>query len=292
MHILYRRKWLIAAGLFPALFFYVVFALYPIVNSFYYSFFKWDGFTELHWLGLGNYAELIRDSVFWNSLKNNVYIVVTSILLQIPAGLFFAIILNGRILKGRAVYKTVFFMPVVLSTVVVSLFWSMMYNYQVGLINSFLRLVGLDSWAQNWLGDPNLSIFMICIMIIWQFSGFYMIIFLAALQNIPSEVLEAADIDGASGIRKVWSVTLPMLSDTIFTSVALCISGSLRTFDIIYVMTKGGPNHASEVMATYMFQSTFSAMRYGYGSTISTAIFIVSFLLIVISRLAIRKLQR
>ncbi|AJY73754.1 carbohydrate ABC transporter permease [Paenibacillus beijingensis] len=292
MHILYRRKWLIAAGLFPALFFYVVFALYPIVNSFYYSFFKWDGFTQMHWLGLGNYAELIRDSVFWNSLRNNVYIVVTSILLQIPAGLFFAIILNGRILKGRALFKTVFFMPVVLSTVVISLFWSMMYNYQVGLINSFFRIVGMDSWVQNWLGEPRFSIFMICIMIIWQYSGFYMIIFLAALQNISSEVLEAADIDGASGLRKVWSVTLPMLSDTIFTSIALCISGSLRTFDIIYVMTKGGPNHATEVMATYMFQSTFSAGRYGYGSTISTAIFIVSFLLIVISRMAIRKLQR
>ncbi|WP_199619768.1 carbohydrate ABC transporter permease [Paenibacillus alkalitolerans] len=292
MYILYRKKWLIAAGLFPALFFYLVFAIYPIFNSFYYSFYRWDGFTELHWLGLGNYAELIRDGVFWGSFKNNVYITVLSILIQIPAGLFFAVILNGRLLRRKSLYKTVFFIPVVISTIIVSVFWSMMYNYEIGLINGLLRAAGLDAWVRNWLGEPGIAIFMICIAIVWQFTGFYMIIFLAALQNVPNEILEAADIDGATGFRKLRSVTIPMISDTIFTSVALCISGSLRTFDHVYVMTNGGPNHATEVMASYAFQSTFSAMRYGYGSTVSTAVFIISFLLIVISRLVLRKLQR
>lgn len=284
MHILFRNKWLIGAGLLPALLVYLIFVIYPIVNSVYYSFFQWDGFSHMHWRGLGNYKELIQDSIFWHSFRNNLIFLLFAVFGQLTFALFFAVVINDKIIRASGIYKTVFFMPVVLSTVVVSLFWSMMYNYKVGLINNVLISVGLESWVRNWLGEAATAIFAVCIAFVWHYTGFYMIIFLSALQNVPNEVLEAAAIDGATGFHRVRSITIPMISDTIFTCLALCVSYSLRSFDTIFVMTKGGPNHATEVMATYMYQSTFTSLRYGYGSAISTAIIVFSLLFILVSR--------
>jgi len=289
MHVLYRNKWLIAAGVLPALLVYFTFVLLPIANSAYFSFFNWDGFSERTWVGLKNYGELLRDRVFWSSFRNNIYFLLSAVFGQLLLGLVFAIVLNGKLVRGRSVYKSAFFMPVVLSTVVVSLFWTMMYNFRIGLINNLLERIGLEDWARNWLGEPGIAVFAVCVAFVWQYSGFYMIIFLAALQNVSTEVLEAAEIDGAGGLRKSWSITIPMISETIFTCVALCISFSLRIFDLVYVMTKGGPNHATDVMATYMYQSTFSSLRYGYGATISTAIIVLSFTFIFIARMLMTK---
>jgi raffinose/stachyose/melibiose transport system permease protein len=292
MHILYRKRWLIAAGLLPALLVYILFVIFPIFNSVYYSFFDWDGFNEKIWVGWDNFEELWKDSVFWSSFRHNMIFLLFALFGQLTLGLLFAVVLNGKIIKGKGIYRSVFFMPVVLSTVVVSLFWSMMYNYQIGLINNLLIQLGLDSWVRNWLGEPGFAVFAICIALMWQYSGFYMVIFLSALQSVPADVLEAAEIDGAIGFRKTWSVTLPMISGTILTSVALCISYALKTFDMIFVMTKGGPNHATEVMATYMYHSSFSSLRYGYGSAISTAIIVLSFIFIFVSRTIMQKILR
>lgn len=292
MHILYRKKWLIGAGLLPALVVYAMFVLYPIFNSVYLSFFRWDGFGDKIFIGFTNYTELLRDQVFWHSFKNNIYFLLFAVFGQVSIGLLLAVVLSGKAIKGRGIYKTVFFMPVVLSTVVVSLFWSMMYNYQIGLINNVLIRLGLEDWIRNWLGEPSIAVFTICIALLWQFCGFYMIIFLSALQSIPNEVLEAAELDGATGLRKLWRITLPMISGTIFVCIALCVSYALKTFDMIFVMTKGGPNRATEVMATYMYHSTFSSLRFGYGSTISTAIISISALFIFSGRLIMSKVTR
>lgn len=289
---LLRRKWIIAAGLLPALALYTVFSIYPIMSSVYYSFFKWDGFSPKVWHGLSNYSNLVADPIFWRSILNNFYFVLFSVFLEIPIGLYLALMLSGKLFKRSGIFKTVFFMPVVISTIVISLIWNMFYNYQIGLINTALRAFGLESWTQNWLGNPHLAIFLLCIVVVWQYTGLYMVIFLAALQNVPDEILEAAELDGAVGVKRTWSIIVPMIIDTIFASIVLCISGALRAFDLVYVMTAGGPNHMTEVGATYMFSQTFNSMKYGYGSAISTAIIVISLILILVSQLLVRVLRR
>jgi raffinose/stachyose/melibiose transport system permease protein len=281
MHLTGKRKGAIILGLLPALLIYIVFAIYPILQSFYYSLMEWDGFTEMKFVGLQNFKDLFQDALFWNSAKNNIFVVVASVLGQIPIALFIALLLNRK-LKGVKIFRTIGFMPVVLSTVVVSLTWNLIYNTKDGMINQLLRAVGLDSLAHNWLGDTKYAMISVCVTVVWQFIGLYLIIFLAALQNVPEEVLEAAKMDGASEWLTTWKITVPMIWDTIIVAVILCISGSLRTFDLIYVMTHGGPSHSTDVMALYMFNETFTNLHYGYGSAVSVVIFFFSLILIFI----------
>jgi raffinose/stachyose/melibiose transport system permease protein len=281
MHLLNRQKWAIAGGLIPALLVYCAFGIVPIFHSFYYSLTDWDGLSVASFVGWRNISEALSDPLFWNSFKNNIYVVLASVFGQIPIALALALLLNRR-LKGAKIFRTIGFLPVVISTVIISLTWNMIYNAEYGLLNRLLQSVGLDFLARDWLGDPRWAMIAVCVTIVWQFVGLYLMIFLAALQNVPDEVLEAAEIDGATGWKKTWTVTIPMIWDAIVLSVILCISGSLRTFDLIYVMTNGGPAHATEVMAIYMFEQTFSSMRYGYGSAVSLLIFVFSFSIILI----------
>ncbi|WP_336990661.1 sugar ABC transporter permease [Bacillus infantis] len=281
----------IAAGLAPALLIYLVFAILPILQSFYYSLMEWNGFSAMKFVGLDNFVQLFQDSLFWNSVKNNIYVVLASVFGQVPIALFIALLLNRKI-KGLKIFRTIGFLPVVLSTVVISLTWSLIFNSEQGLINELLRAVGLDFLAQNWLGDTTFSMIAVLVVVIWQFVGLYLIIFLAALQNVPQEVLEAAKIDGASEWTTTWKITIPMIWDTIIVAVILAISGSLKTFDLIYVMTHGGPAHSTDVMALYMFNETFSKLQYGYGSAVSVVIFFFSLILIyTVTKLLGRKMM-
>ncbi|MCM3443072.1 carbohydrate ABC transporter permease [Metabacillus halosaccharovorans] len=288
MHILQRNKLAIFIGLIPALIIYLTFSIIPIVISIYYSFMEWNGFGPMEFVGLQNFIEIAKDPIFWKAVKNNIYVVLASVFGQIPIALGLALLLNRKV-KGAKLFRTIGFMPVVISTVVISLTWNMFYNSEIGFINRFLEGIGLGGLTQNWLGDPKWAMISVCITIIWQFVGLYFIIFLAALQNVPGEVLEAAEIDGASGWKRTIFITIPMIWDSILIAVILCISGSLRTFDLIYVMTNGGPAHSTEVMAIYMYEKTFSSMKYGYGSAVSLYIFVFSLLLIWISRLLLQR---
>ena len=276
-----KSKAAITLGILPAFIFYVVFAIYPILQSFYYSVMDWNGFNEMTFVGLDNFKKLFADPLFWNSVKNNLYVVLVSVLGQVPIALFFALLLNRK-LKGAKLFRTIGFLPVVLSTVVISLTWSLIYNSRNGLINEFLGSIGLESLAQNWLGDTKWTMASVLVVVVWQFIGLYLIIFLAALQNVPNEVLEAAKIDGASEWATTWKITIPMIWDTILVAIILCIAGSLKTFDLIYVMTHGGPAHSTDVMALYMFNETFTKLQYGYGSAVSVFIFFFSLILIAI----------
>ncbi|OCA86943.1 carbohydrate ABC transporter permease [Bacillus sp. FJAT-27986] len=276
-----KTKGAFILGILPAFLLYIVFAIYPILQSFYYSLMDWNGFNEMTFVGLDNFKKLFADSLFWNSVKNNIYVVLVSVLGQVPLALFFALLLNRK-MKGAKLFRTIGFLPVVLSTVVISLTWSLIFNSRNGLINEFLRSIGLDSPAQNWLGDTKWAMASVLVVVVWQFVGLYLIIFLAALQNIPTEVLEAAKMDGASEWATTWKITIPMIWETILVAITLCIAGSLKTFDLIYVMTHGGPAHSTDVMALYMFNETFSKLQYGYGSAVSVFIFFFSLILIAI----------
>lgn len=269
-------------GLAPALLIYCLFVIVPIFRSFVFGFYDWNGLSAPKFIGLGNFAEIFSDSVFWLSLKNNLLVVGASILGQIPLGLLAAVVLDGKA-PGSRFFRAAFFVPMVLSTVVVGLLWSTILNSQVGILKSLFAAFGSKAMP-DWLGDPRIAIYTLCGVIIWQFVGLYMIIFLAALQNVPKELLEAADLDGAGEARKLFQVRLPLLRGTIAAAVVLCISGSMRSFDLVYVMTQGGPANATEVMATYMYNKTFTVYKYGYGSAVSLVIAAISFGFIVASR--------
>lgn len=284
MELLRRNPRTILWGLLPALILYVLFVIWPILRSFWYGFFDWNGLSQPVFNGVDNFAKIFSDPVFWQSLKNNLYVVVASVLLQIPLGLLAAVLLNGQV-KASRFFRTAFFIPMVLSTVVVGLLWSTLLNSQAGPVNALLMMLGMGfNQTPDWLGDPNLAIVTLCGVIVWQFVGLYMIIFLAALQNIPDELLEAAAIDGATPSDRLWRIQLPLVWPTVIASVVLCISGSMRSFDLIFVMTQGGPANATEVMATYMYNKTFAVSQYGYGSAVSLVITVISFGLILVSR--------
>ncbi|WP_080832868.1 carbohydrate ABC transporter permease [Cohnella massiliensis] len=283
-----RVRRFIALALLPSLVLYALFVFVPVVWSAYYSFFNWSGIGEAKFHGAKNYVELVNDPVFWHSLKNNVIFVLASVLGQVPIALVLAIVLHKSNGLQRFLRSAVF-MPMVLSSVVIGMIWQYIYHPQIGILNFLLDAVGLGSWKLQWLSDPNIAIYALLPPLIWNFVGLYLIIFISALQNIPGEIHDAAKIDGVSGARKLFSVTLPMIWGTIQVALILCISGSLKSFDLVYVMTKGGPAHATELLATYMYNSTFSTYRYGYGSAISTAIVIISLLFIGTSQWLTRK---
>ncbi|MCJ7691120.1 MAG: sugar ABC transporter permease, partial [Clostridiaceae bacterium] len=280
MDLISKNKKYIIMGLLPALLFYIVFVIYPIGRSFYYGFFEWNGLASPNFIGLSNFKEIFMDPVFFRSFIHTMAIVVASVFGQLPIGLIIAVILSKK-LKGARFFRSAFFMPMIMSTVVVGLLWSTILNSQAGIINTILENIGLEKFANDWLGNPKYAMYTVCVVIIWQFIGFYMIIFLAALQNIPEEIMEAADIDGASEVKKLFSITLPMMWDTIMAAVVLCIAGSMRSFDLVFVMTQGGPAHATEIMATYMYNKTFAIYRYGYGSAVSLVICVISLVFII-----------
>lgn len=278
MHAL-RSKRFIITGLLPAVVIYSLFVFVPVVWSAYYGFFSWSGMGEAKYIGLGNYAEILRDPVFGRALKNNVIFVLASVFGQIPLALALAVLLHKNNFLQRFL-RSAIFLPMVLSTVVIGMIWQYIYHPQIGILNFLLDALKLGDWKLQWLSDGHIAIYSLIPPLIWSYVGLYLIIFMSALQNIPGEIHDAAKIDGVSGVRKLLSISLPMIKNTVQVAVILCISGSLKSFDLVYIMTKGGPAHATELLATYMYNSTFATYRYGFGSAISTSIMLISLLLI------------
>ncbi len=235
----------------------------------------------MKFLKFENWITLFKDTVFWMSLRNNISLVIVSILVQIPFGIILGVFVSSKF-KGVKFLKLVYFIPMLLSAVAIGLTWNFIYDPNFGLLNAFLRLIGLGKLAKGWLGEPNLALWAVMGAICWQFIPYYMILFAAAISGIPLELYEAAYIDGASKVQGFLKITLPLLKNTIRLACVLSLTGSLRYFDLLYVMTGGGPNHASELMATYMFKQAFVNFNVGYGSAIASFMFIFSFALAVI----------
>ncbi|RIX51486.1 sugar ABC transporter permease [Paenibacillus nanensis] len=274
-----RARSFVTLALLPALLIFLTFGIVPIIWSAYYGFFDWSGLGALKFVGLDNYEMMLQDPIFWRALKNNLILVASAIIGQVPIALLLALLLLKNSMFNRIIRSAVF-MPMVLSTVVVGLIWGYIYQPQFGLLNTMLDMLGLDSWVRAWLSDPKVNMYAVSIPINWANIGPYLVIFIAALQNISSEVNDAAKIDGAVGFRKLFYVTLPIIWDTIIVTIILCISGSLKAFDHVIVMTGGGPAQSTELLATYMYNNSFTVYRYGYGSAVSTMIILISALLI------------
>jgi raffinose/stachyose/melibiose transport system permease protein len=261
----------------PALIFFLLFVVLPIAQGARYSLYKWNGLGPLkNYVGLGNYQTVINDPVFWKSLGNNLNLVVWSLATQVPLAIFLAILLTGKI-KGAGIFRTLFFVPFVLSDVLIGVMWQWIYNPSYGLANAFLS--GIGAPRQGWLGDPNIAVYCIFVVSTWKYLGFHIVIYIAAIQNIPEELYEAARIDGASTFALHRDITVPLLLSTLRVDVVLIIIGSLKSFDLFWVLTggSGGPSHSSELVGTYMFFQAFRATVWGYGSALAFALFLISF---------------
>lgn len=274
-----RARGFLAFCLIPSLLLFALFVLVPIVWSIYYGFFSWKGIGAAKFIGLDNYKEVLHDPVFWGALKNNAIVICASLFGQVPIALFLALLLSKSNMFQRFVRSAVF-MPMVLSSVVVGLIWGYIYQPQIGIFNLVLDYLGLGSLKKEWLADPKFAIYSISLPIVWNYIGPYLVMFIGALKNIPGEIDDAVKIDGPGPFRKLFAVKLPLIWDIIKVAVVLCISGSLKSFDLVYVMTGGGPAHSTELLATYMYNNTFSIYRYGYGSAISATILIISLVLV------------
>ena len=273
----YRRAQTLAPVVFlaPAIILLAVFLLYPLIYSFQLSFLDWNGLgNNARFTGLDNWERLLSDGVFWQSALNNIYLAVFSVLIQLPIAVLLAVVLD-EVSKGSRILKILYFIPLLMSSVALGVLFKNIFDPNFGPINAILTELGLYSWTQDWLGDPNLALGAVIAVVCWQNVPFYMVLFLAALSSFPREIVEAAHLDGASQSSIFWRLKLPHLQGTFRTAVLLAVIGSMRYFDLVYVMTDGGPEHSSEMMATYMYHTVFNSFEMGYGSTIASAMFII-----------------
>lgn len=262
--------------LLPALVIFLVFVIYPIIQSVYYSLFNWNGLgPAVDFVSLDNYKRILTDRVFLIALKNGIWIALLSLTLQLPLALGLALII-GRDLPGRAIFRMIFFMPYVFSEVIVAIMWLGLFNPDPdrGLINALLVLIpGVK--AQPWLGNTQTVLMCIFVVLTWKYFGFYLLLFMTGLQNIPTDIEEAALIDGANTSQMTFQITIPLLRPTIRTAVYLCVLGSLQQFILVWIMTHGGPVNASEVMSTYMYRYGFVRFYLGYGSAVAIVMFLI-----------------
>ena len=255
----------------PALLFFAVFVIWPIIASVWLSFFEWDGVSPKEWIGLSNYQELTTDDVFWTAIGNNVWWLLSFMLAPV-FGLAVALFLNQTVFGMRLV-KSLFFFPFVISQVVVGLVFSWFFNAQFGLLNQILASFGLPPTAL--LEDENWATFAVIIAGLWPQTAYCMILYLTGLTAINPEQIEAARMDGAKGWRLLWNIVLPQLRPATFIAVVVCVVGALRSFDLISIMTLGGPYNSSTVLAYFMYEQTFLSFRYGYGAAIATVLFLI-----------------
>lgn len=269
-----REKVLIIfAFLIPPALIYFLLVLLPVIQAGYFSFYKWNGLGAMtNFRGLDNYVLILRDKVFLRAVTNNLTLTTLSLLVQLPLALALALLIR-RNLPGRTIFRVIFFMPYVLSEVVTGVIWVFVYNPANGLLTSILTPLGIPK--QGWLGDPQMVLFLLFIVISWKYFGLHLILYTAGLQNIPAELEESALIDGATGGQALRHITIPLLGPTIRLSVFLSVLGSLQVFDLIWVMTTGGPVNASQTMVTYLYNFGFRNFAIGYGSAAAVILFLI-----------------
>ncbi|WP_336923385.1 carbohydrate ABC transporter permease [Aquipuribacter sp. SD81] len=274
----WQRRAEVALLVLPALALFLLFVVLPMVQAAYYSIYNWNGLEARDQIiGLGNYEQVLGDPEFRRAVWHNLVIVVLSIVVQLPLGLGIALLLNREI-RGRGLLRTVVFVPYVLAEVVAGVIWLLMLQPN-GFVDETLRLVGLDGLRQLWLGDTDVVLFTLLVVLTWKYVGFAIILFLAGLQGVPQDLHEAAALDGASWWQTQRSITIPLLGPTIRIWVFLSMIGSLQLFDMVWIMTGGGPAGASSTMATYLVSQGFERFRFGYGSAVAVCLFAISFLL-------------
>ena len=276
-----KEKFKTGLFLFPALFIYIIVVVFPTVYSLFLSFCDWNGLGAKKFVGLKNYIQLFTsDSVFYTALRNNIIWIILTICLTVLLALLLALVLN-RSFRGRIVYRAIFYFPYMLSWIIVGIIWKWMYNPNFGLINQVLGMVGLDSLKGAYLSNTKMALYCVFIAALWQGLGQPMLYFLAGLQTLPNDILEAAKIDGAGKFNLFFRVIVPMLRETFVIVLATQIIASMKVYDIVYVMTDGGPANSTQTLATYMYNQTFTYSNLGVGSAIATVMVLIMMVVIV-----------
>jgi raffinose/stachyose/melibiose transport system permease protein len=258
----------------PALLLFAFVVLVPSVRGVYYAFTDWDGLSPDHSLiGLGNFVEMAGDPDATQALWHTLLIAVAITVIQNGVGLLLALGVNSAI-KSRNVLRVFLFAPAVITPIVTAYLWRNLLGPD-GAVNSLLGAVGLGAWRQNWLGDPDLALWSVVAVIVWQFAGYSMVIFLAGLQSVPREIYEAAAIDGAGPVRRFWSVIRPLLAPAFTVNLMLSIIGGIKLFDQVYALTGGGPGHATDTLSTLIYKDAFTLGEFGYSIALAVVLTIV-----------------
>ena len=265
--------------LLPALVLFIGVLIAPIIMSGYYSFFNWGGPGKVaEFIGFGNYKELFTSNSinFMRALRNSLLLALFSVAIQLPLALLLALKL-GKKVKGERAFLSIYFMPVLISTVVIGQLWLKIYNPDYGVLNMMLRALGREDWAKIWLGDKKLALWACFVPILWQYVGYHMLLMYAGVKGVPPELNEAAMIDGCTESQVNRYIVIPYIKPILRVSVIFAVTGSLKSFDLIYVLTNGGPLHATEVPSTLMISMLFLRNRYGMGSAIAVVLILLCF---------------
>lgn len=260
----------------PALLVYILFFVTPFISSIYYSFTDWNGVDPVkRFVGLDNFARLLQDRLLWLSLRHNLTWIIVGTIAPIVIGLPLAVLLSSA-KRGRLIFQTAYFLPYILSGVVVGMIWGWIYNPLFGLLNYMLRAIGLDGWTRAWLGDPAVALYAVIAAAVWGYVGFCIAIFVAGLQNIDHSLIEAATIDGANAVQRFFHVIIPQLRHVLNMVIVFTLIGGFNVFDIVQIMTRGGPANHTELIATYTYKRAFQENAIGYGATLSLVMTILS----------------
>ena len=266
------NKRVIALYVLPSLLLILAVIYVPIVLTGYYGLMEWDAVSPMKYIGLDNYSRLIDDGAFWASVRHSLLFAVMSTL-SLILYLAVAMILSGNI-RGANLLRKIYLIPMLLSSVAIAQLWLKIYHPTTGILNDFLEWIGIEN-TPAWLSDPKAVLWAVFIPILWQYAGFYIIIYYAALKNIPGTLVEAARIDGATSVQIALRIKLPLIFEVIKVTIVLAVVGSLKYFDLIYVMTGGGPNGSSEVMASFMYNAAFDRKEFGYGSAVGFFLLVI-----------------
>ena len=271
-----KKSWIAYLYILPMIVLSFVLVYYCIIDTVVVSFTDWDGMTDVfHFVALKNYIKMFKDHVFWTSVVNNLIFFVGTVFIQALLGFVLAVLLKKK-LPGSNVFKAIYFMPIAMATSIITAIFRITMDPTNGALNQFLRAIHLNGFAVNWLGDPKIALVSVIIVNIFQWMGFSMITYYAGLMSLPDDVYEAAKIDGAGFWRTTFSVTLPMLKGTTNVLIILGIVGSLKTFDIVKLLTGGGPGRSTTVMNTYLYEKAFKDFNAGGAASIGVAILIIA----------------
>lgn len=263
----------------PSILLYTVFIIIPLIMAIMYSFTKYSGLGKPIFNGLTNYKRLFADPLFWQSLKNTMEMFIPAFLLLLVVSFLLALLLNKKI-KGSDLAKSLIFSPAIIAPIICGIIWVYILDPNIGIINNILDAIGASGLKQEWIGGDKLSPYSIAIIYFWQQLGYLTTIFIAGLKMISEDILEAAEIDGASETQKVWYIIIPMMKANISTVSILIITGVFKIFELVQQTTGGGPNHLSETLVTYSYSMTFASGDYGYGMSLATITFITSLIIV------------
>ena len=258
----------------PAVILFAVFFLAPIFISVYYSFTDFSGIGAAKFIGFKNYQVLLKDKFFFIALKNTFIILIGITITILPLSFIVALLLE-KPFRGSGVVQSMIFAPNVIAPILVGLIWLFILDPKMGMINAIFRSIGLSDYQQQWIGGKTLTPYSVAFVYLWQVLGFYTTINMAGLRSIPADIYEAAEIDGANYFQRIRKITIPMMKNTIVINTILIITGGFKIFETVKQLTNGGPNHMSDVLVTYMYDTTFTSSRYGYGMAVATVSFVL-----------------